>query len=275
MDNLVQLDGVTNLRDVGKTVNQFLGRKVVREGVFFRSARLDNASLQDKIMIRDEIGIKTVIDLRTKTELAQQAKRHAKEAAALSLKSRSEIAEPLKIEGLTYHEIKITGGRFERFILTLLPWWSFLKLLFLYLFGYRLAAIKIITQQVMIPRGLLRLGNDTLDRSGPEIREVLELYARPEALPSLVHCTHGKDRTGAAIEHDYHLTDLSVQQDVQARLKEVRQVGLADDWVYTAPGQIAYAESHIQEQYGGLESYLEYIGLGKAEQEKIRQALLY
>lgn len=141
----------------------------------------------------------------------------------------------------------------------------------------------------MIPRGLLRLGNDTLDRSGPEIREVLELYARPEALPSLVHCTHGKDRTGlicmlvlmilgvprAAIEHDYHLTDLSVQQDVQARLKEVRQVGLADDWVYTAPGQIAYAESHIQEQYGGLESYLEYIGLGKAEQEKIRQALLY
>lgn len=29
MDNLVQLDGVTNFRDVGKTVNQFLGKKLV------------------------------------------------------------------------------------------------------------------------------------------------------------------------------------------------------------------------------------------------------
>jgi hypothetical protein len=163
------------------------------------------------------------------------------------------------------------------------------KLLFLYLFGYRLAAIRIVTQQAMIPRGLLRLGNDTLDRSAPEIREVLELYARSETMPSLVHCTHGKDRTGLicmlvlmildvprrAIEHDYHLTDISVQQDVKGRLEEVREVGLADDWVYTAPGQIAYAEAHIQEQYGGLGPYLEYIGLGKAEQDKIRQALLY
>lgn len=29
MENLVQLDGVTNFRDVGKTVNEFLGRKLV------------------------------------------------------------------------------------------------------------------------------------------------------------------------------------------------------------------------------------------------------
>jgi protein tyrosine/serine phosphatase len=163
------------------------------------------------------------------------------------------------------------------------------KLLFLHLFGYRLDAIKIVTQQAMIPRGLLSLGNDTLDRSGPDIKEVLELYASPEVLPSLVHCTHGKDRTGLicmlvlmildvprrAIEHDYHLTDLSVQQDVQARLNEVREVGLADDWIYTAPGQIAYAEAHIQEQYGGLKPYLEYIGFGEAEQARIRQNFLY
>lgn len=141
----------------------------------------------------------------------------------------------------------------------------------------------------MIPRGLLSLGNDTLDRSGPDIRDVLELYARPEALPSLVHCTHGKDRTGLismlvlmildvprrAIEHDYHLTDLSVQQDVQARLSEVREVGLADDWIYTAPGQIAYAEAHIQEQYGGLKPYLEYIGFSETEQIRLRQNFLY
>lgn len=166
---------------------------------------------------------------------------------------------------------------------------AFRKLLFLYLFGYRIDAIKIMTQQVMIPRGLLTLGNDTLDRSGTDIREVLNLYSRPEVMPNLIHCTHGKDRTGLicmlvlmildvpreAIEHDYHLTDLAVQQDVQSRLAEVREVGLADDWVYTAPGQISHAEKHLHDQYGGLGPYLEYIGMTKADQDRIREALLY
>lgn len=38
----------------------------VREGVFFRSARLDDATSEDRKVIRQDIGIKTVIDLRTK-----------------------------------------------------------------------------------------------------------------------------------------------------------------------------------------------------------------
>lgn len=36
----LNLEGVTNFRDVGKTINQFLGRRQLREGSFFRSARL-------------------------------------------------------------------------------------------------------------------------------------------------------------------------------------------------------------------------------------------
>lgn len=48
----------------------------------------------------------------------------------------------------------------------------------------------------MIPRGLVGLGLDTLDQSTREIREALSLYADPAALPSIVHCTQGKDRTG-------------------------------------------------------------------------------
>ena len=141
----------------------------------------------------------------------------------------------------------------------------------------------------MIPRGLLTLGNDTLDRSGKEIKRVLQLYARPEAMPSLIHCAHGKDRTGLvcmlvlmildvpihAIEHDYHLTDQAVKQDVAGRLAEVREVGLADDWIYTAPGQIACAAAHLQERYGGLGPYLDNIGLSEEDRIRIREALLY
>ena len=48
----------------------------------------------------------------------------------------------------------------------------------------------------MIPRGLVGLGLDTLDQSTREIHEALSLYADQSALPSIVHCTQGKDRTG-------------------------------------------------------------------------------
>jgi hypothetical protein len=67
---------------------------------------------------------------------------------------------------------------------------------FLFVCGYRTEAINILGQQVMIPRGLVGLGLDTIDQSTREIREALSLYANQAALPSIVHCTQGKDRTG-------------------------------------------------------------------------------
>jgi hypothetical protein len=72
------------------------------------------------------------------------------------------------------------------------------KLIVLFVLGYRMKAINIIGREVMLQRGLIGLGLDTLDQSGPEIREALSLYANPQSLPILVHCTQGKDRTGRA-----------------------------------------------------------------------------
>lgn len=60
-----------------------------------------------------------------------------------------------------------------------------------------MSGIRIIATEVMLPRGLLGLGIDTVDISGLEIKEALSLYATRESLPILVHCTQGKDRTGS------------------------------------------------------------------------------
>lgn len=80
------LQQVPNFRDVGQTVNRFLGQRRVREGLIFRSARPGNAPLpwastprshslrapsddatpQDVALMRDQLGIKAIIDLRTK-----------------------------------------------------------------------------------------------------------------------------------------------------------------------------------------------------------------
>ncbi|PNP48385.1 hypothetical protein TGAMA5MH_00669 [Trichoderma gamsii] len=67
MDQETRLQQVPNFRDVGKTVNQHLGEsRRIREGLFYRSGRLDDATAADKNLIRDELEMKTVIDLRTK-----------------------------------------------------------------------------------------------------------------------------------------------------------------------------------------------------------------
>ncbi|RYP12586.1 hypothetical protein DL767_011244 [Monosporascus sp. MG133] len=162
-----EFDKILNFRDVGKTVNDFLGYRLVKEGVLYRSARPDDASPRDRETLKNELGIKTVMDLRTETEHLMQAEKH-RAAAGADL----ETIPARRIPGVRYSEIKITGRQFERFLLSHLSWLGFFQFIFLYILGYRVQAISVISREVMLPRGLVRLGLDTLDQSGGEIAEV-------------------------------------------------------------------------------------------------------
>lgn len=99
----------------------------------------------------------------------------------------------MQIPGVTYLNININGKGFERSLLWKLSAWSFMfvppiphhntsqtktkeifrKLITFMLFGYRMKAISILGREVMLPRGLIGLGYDSLDHCGPEIAEVL------------------------------------------------------------------------------------------------------
>ncbi|KAK7402944.1 hypothetical protein QQX98_011296 [Neonectria punicea] len=290
MASSIDLENVLNFRDVGKTINEFLGVRRVREGVFYRSARPDDATLADRDLIKDELNIKTVIDLRTKTEHINKAEKRETQAGDPALvKENAALAKPMYIPGVDYQEIKITGRPLEKFWLSQLGWWEFTRFLFLFLFGYRMDAIRIIGTQVMVPRGLVGLGLDTIDKSGVEIRETLSFYANKTALPSVVHCTQGKDRTGLvcalvlmildvpvpAIEYDYGLTDAALIPEREQRIIETSQIGLTEEWVSTANDMIVRIEQHLNDRYGGLESYLDSIGFGAEDRAMVREALLY
>ncbi|KAF7555529.1 hypothetical protein G7046_g6542 [Stylonectria norvegica] len=290
MNSSLELQNVLNFRDVGKTVNEFLGHRRVREGFIYRSARPDDATLDDRKRIKEDLGVKTVIDLRTKTEHINQAKRRQTQSATPDLlRSNAAFAEPLQIDGLHYQEIKITGRPFEKFLISQLSWGSFMRLISLFTFGYRIQAIAILGKEVMLPRGLVGLGLDTIDHSTAEIRQTLALYADAGSMPSVVHCTQGKDRTGLvcalvlmilgipipAIAHDYSLTDAALVSEREERLVEIRQIGLSDDWASCAPDLIERIEQHLNDNYGGLDSYLDKIGFGSEERNKVREALLY
>ncbi|KAK0727246.1 tyrosine/serine protein phosphatase [Lasiosphaeria miniovina] len=292
------LTTILNFRDVGKTINTFLGQRLVREGLFFRSARPDDATPGDRRRLTDEFGIRTVIDLRTTTEHINAAKKHQAELQATlppdgapNGAAAAELAEPLKIPGLRYLEIKLTGRRFERFLLSQLTWWSLVKFLFLFAFGYRMPAIAILGREVMKPRGIVGLGLDTIDQSGPEIAETLESLLGPSgvALPALVHCTQGKDRTGvivmlvlmilgipqAAIDFDYRLTDEALLPEKTSRLAEISEIGLPAEFAETSEVLIKRSAEHLDTKYGGLDGYLDEIGFDHVKRERLQELLSY
>nr|XP_036583003.1 tyrosine/serine protein phosphatase [Colletotrichum truncatum]KAF6791899.1 tyrosine/serine protein phosphatase [Colletotrichum truncatum] len=281
---------VLNFRDVGSTVNSFLGRRLIREGLLFRSARPDDASLEDRKRLRDDLGIKAVVDLRTKTEHVRQAKKRKADAQIPALiQSNAALAEPVQISGLRYHEIKVTGGNFEWFLVSQVSWWGFFRLIFLFIFGYRNEGISILSREVMLPRGLVGLGLDTLDQSGPEVAKALRVLLDPVGSPTLVHCTQGKDRTGLivalvllildvplkAIEYDYSLTQGALESEREERLKEMREIGLTDDWFDTAPDMIAKIAQHLDSVFGGVQGYLDMIGFNQDDRRRLKELLLY
>ncbi|KAK7749378.1 hypothetical protein SLS62_008121 [Diatrype stigma] len=301
----LEFDNIINFRDVGKTVNDFLGgRRIVKEGVLYRSARPDDGTPRDRERLRDELGIKTVIDLRTKTEHARQAeKRQADMRVPALLQSNAALAEPMQIPGLRYLECKITGGRFETFLLGQLSWLSFFQVIILYVLGYRMQAVSIVSRDVMVPRGLVGMGLDTVDQSGGEIAEALRTLTEPASLPLLVHCTQGKDRTGLiviivlmalagninnngnddksnallteeAINHDYLLSRHGfVGPERDARLAEIREMGLTPEWLGCPEDLVSRLHRHVASRYGGINGYLDGIGFGADERRRLVEAL--
>lgn len=118
---------IPNFRDVAVTVNTHTGRKLVRPGLLFRSARPDEATLADRDRLRSHYGIRTVMDLRSKTEHVQAArKRSAEGRVPALLRTNEALARPVQIPGLEYREVRITGKAFERYMLSQLGWWSFM-----------------------------------------------------------------------------------------------------------------------------------------------------
>ncbi|KAI1468460.1 protein-tyrosine phosphatase-like protein [Daldinia caldariorum] len=308
----VAFDNILNFRDVGKTINDYLGRKVLREGVFYRSARPDDASPIDRKRLKDELGIRTVVDLRSKTELLKQAQKRQAAATALPALSNTALAEqqqqqqqqhPLQIPGLRYRTVKVTGRRFEIFLLRQLAWWSFFKFLLLFLLGYRTQAIAILGREVMQPRGLVGLGIAMLDESGAEIAEALHTLttppssSSPSSLPLLIHCTQGKDRTGLvvllalaalgvppdAISHDYLLSragGLAAKGEDKGEAEErllleqdIREIGLTPEWADVPDDFVEKILGHLHGKYGGVENYLRGVGFGNDERERLVEVL--
>ena len=282
--------GILNFRDIGQTINNLHGSRILREGLIYRSARPDNASSQEREALTSEYGIASIIDLRSATEHIDRAKKHdiKMRSSAAVPQSNDAVAEPLKIPGVAYHEIDLNGGAFGRALLWKLKWSSMAKLFGLITGGYRTEAIGIIGREVMAPRGLIGLGKDSLDFSALEIKDVFSLLAKPESYSILIHCTHGKDRTGLivillllmlevpinAINADYMASEQELLPELDARIQENRQFGLGKEFAECPVGFVEEIAEHVKKNYGGTGGYLKSVGIDKEMQQRIKAHLV-
>lgn len=282
-------DNLLNFRDVAVSINNQQHHTVLRQGQLYRSARPDSASSSDRQQLRDVYGIKTIVDLRSKTEHIEAAKKHTELAKATQPAfvpvTNNYVAQALKIPGIRYADINLNGKGFERHLIWQLSYSNLAWLVGYMSLGYRLQGISIIGKNVLQPRGLIGLGKDTLKHSGPEIKEVFDVLANPESYPVLVHCTQGKDRTGLivtlvlllcgvdidAISDDYRMSEAELKPEFEDRMKEIASIGLDESFAGCPKSFVCDIAQFIQEEFGGVERYLSSIGVQQQQISQIRK----
>ncbi|KAF7533904.1 hypothetical protein G7054_g6670 [Neopestalotiopsis clavispora] len=89
--------------------------------------QVDDATAADRKRLKETYGVRTVIDLRTKTEHLKQAQKRAADLKVPALlESNAALAEPVQIPGLRYLEIRVTGKKFENHLVKQLSWRRYL-----------------------------------------------------------------------------------------------------------------------------------------------------
>lgn len=78
-----------------------------------------------------------------------------------------------------------------------------------------------------------------------------------------------------AIEHDYFLSNQGLATEREMLVKEVTQIGLTEEWVGTSKDMIVGIRQHLDDEYGGLNAYLDGIGFDVVKRTQLRETLLY
>jgi protein-tyrosine phosphatase len=168
-----------------------------------------------------------------------------------------------------------------------LSWWRILYFFLLLLFGLRTRAIRVISNDVLRKKGLVGLSRDSLRYCQPQLLQCLEILRDRKAYPVLVHCTQGKDRTGLlamlvglalevpveALKQDYAKSNEGLVDAREVMLRELEEVGLGEEFLSAPEMFVEEVVGFLEEEWGGVEAYLDAIGFGKGKREELKALL--
>lgn len=115
----------------------------------------------------------------------------------------------------------------------------------------------------------------------------LEVLSDPASYPVLLHCTQGKDRTGLlciltlfllsapidAVRHDYTSSWAGLAPVRRQMLVEIEEIGLDERYAMTPEELVQDVYGFLEKKWGGVEGYLESIGVGEDVRERLVQNL--
>lgn len=117
-----------------------------------------------------------------------------------------------------------------------------------------------------------------LDHSGEAFADAVHALARPGALPALVHCTAGKDRTGVLVAMVLDLVGVGEKAIVaDYMLSHERLSADSGDLQYRhviTEDLITGSLAHVRERFGSVEGYLLAHGVSAEELASLREGLL-
>lgn len=276
-----------NFRDIANSINTHLPQPLLKPGLLYRSAIPDDATPQDRTILKDHYNLKTIIDLRTDSEHVEQTRKLAKKIPKSPLAEPKDPGAALRIPGVEYRCISLNGHAYSSALIKQLSYWNTAKLCGLYVVGYRTDAIRVLGENVMAKRGLIGLAEDSLKHSLSEVKSVFDVLSEERNYPLMVHCTQGKDRTGLvvllvlllldvpreAIDRDYMLSEKELASEREERMVQIRAIGLPDDFAGCAQGWVDAVSKCIDEEYGGIEKYLGRCGITKGQMQRIREIM--
>ena len=267
--------------------------RVVADGLLLRSATPADASIEDVEHLRTCLSLRTVIDLRTPEEAMR-------DCGLRLLYEEGPGAAPAVHYVPIVVETQLRAG-IKRKALTrpryLLP-------MALHGLSSKVSPLPQLRARAKHSLEIAAIGlldSSTLDEIylwllmgyGEEIRRVIETVSTPGSLPCLLHCTHGKDRTGLAvamclhvcgvpvahIARDYALSgDYGCTVEGRAAMEQMLPPHLVgrvniDRWCEAPEEVLPRLFDHVERRWGSINAYLDSIGVDAALRARCRDAL--
>ncbi len=239
----IALEGAWNFRDLGG-LPAGEGRRTAC-GLVYRADRLTGLSEAD-VATLEALGIERVFDLRSDLELA------ANGPGPFASRGDRHRHVPLVTIALSLGDDRIDWSRVD----------------------------------------LSRRYLEMLEQGAAVIRGILSHLATDDAPPTVFHCTGGKDRTGVvaavllrllgvpddAIVEDYAVSERNLAPFVAASRAEMERQGHDPAIVLylcgSPPERMRSMLAGLDARWGGIEGYLDWIGLERVAAESLRARLL-
>ena len=212
-------ENLPNFRQAGGQGLKNKSGRLVKDGLLYRSSRTDFVTHRDTGRFQ-ELGIKSIIDLRRQSEYERSDGDKILDSMYPVCVLKKGQAEPMKPSfrwgkkggtALTDDSSATLGRRLLVNMWTMeLIWHTFAKLNFFlrwisivlvlvdWLYGSHLF-VKLYTRLVINQTSLTDQYMEVLEFTKPVIADILCVFSQQENLPALVHCAHGKDRTGIIV----------------------------------------------------------------------------